>query len=237
MKVLMTCAGMNIELRPFTDMMPKCLLPINGRSILYHNLDWLQQFDVTEIIISSFYHWSQLKKAVDSYKSKIPIHFHKQQKMLGTAQTLKNMKYKFDDEPFVFLHGDNLYSFDLNKIYNEHCSDNNMISVLSHNTTKDLRHKTVIKFKEDTKAVDKLVVKPNYKTDYKITATSGVFVANPDIFDRIKNKDFQMFDDVLPRCVDKMNIMEMGEGVEFFNTRDYFMKKSNTWTSYECFLS
>lgn len=237
MRVIMTCAGMNIELRPFTDMMPKCLLPINGKPILYHNLDWLHKFDVDEIVVTSYYHWSQVKKAIENYKSDIPIHFHKQQKMFGTAQSLNNLKYKFDLDPFVFLHGDNLYSFDLNRFYNEHCSGKKCVSVLSHSTNKDLKNKCVIKYTSDDSSIEKIVVKPHYKSDYKIKATSGVMVANPEIFDRIKSRDFQMFDDVLPRCVDSMNVTELIDGVEFFNTPSYYMRNANTWSSYECFLS
>ena len=43
MNVIMFCAGLNPELRPFTDYKPKCLLPINNKSILFHNLDWLER--------------------------------------------------------------------------------------------------------------------------------------------------------------------------------------------------
>ena len=53
MKVLMTCAGMNTELRPFTDMMPKCLLPVKAKPILFHNLEWLQKFNIAEMKLLS----------------------------------------------------------------------------------------------------------------------------------------------------------------------------------------
>ena len=43
MNVIMFCAGLNPELRPFTDYKPKCLLPISNKSILFHNLDWLER--------------------------------------------------------------------------------------------------------------------------------------------------------------------------------------------------
>ena len=66
----MTCAGINTELRPFTDMMPKCLLPINGKSILHHNLDWLQKHDVDEVTISTSYYSNQIELALKKYQSK-----------------------------------------------------------------------------------------------------------------------------------------------------------------------
>ena len=64
MKVLMACAGINIELRPFTDMMPKCLLPIKGKSILFHNLNWLQKYDIDEVVVTASYHANQIEIAL-----------------------------------------------------------------------------------------------------------------------------------------------------------------------------
>ena len=97
MKVLMTCAGINTELRPFTDMMPKCLLPINGKSILTQNLDWLQKFDIDEVIVSTSYYANQIDLALRKYQSNYKLTIHRQPKIIGTARTLKNLQYKLED--------------------------------------------------------------------------------------------------------------------------------------------
>ena len=102
----MTCAGINTELRPFSDMMPKCLLPINGKPILFHNLDWLHKFNVEGIVISASYRYNQLKLTLDKYKSSIPIHLHREPKIVGTAQTLKTMPI----QPAQLIVGDGLPS-------------------------------------------------------------------------------------------------------------------------------
>ena len=69
MKALMTCAGMNTELRPFTDMMPKCLLPVKAKPILFHNLEWLQKYDIDEVIITTSYHHNQIELALRKFGS------------------------------------------------------------------------------------------------------------------------------------------------------------------------
>ena len=71
----MACAGMNTELRPFTDMMPKCLLPVKSKQILFHNLEWLQKFDIDEIVITTSYHHNQIELALRKFGSFIIIDF------------------------------------------------------------------------------------------------------------------------------------------------------------------
>jgi mannose-1-phosphate guanylyltransferase len=230
MKVLMTCAGINTELRPFTDMMPKCLLPINSRSILYRNLDWLHKFDVEGIVISSSYRHNQLKLSLDSYKSKIPIHFHREPKIVGTAQTLKNMHYKFDDVPFVFLHGDNLYDFDLNDVYDKHLKTNKMITVICYKGKGRHKKKNIVKFEDKKSTIEKIIVNPGHTSDYEVVMTAGAFISNPTIHSKISSKDYDLFEDVLPNHVNNMNAI-IEENIKLFNTSNEYMATSNTWSS------
>ena len=96
----MTCVGMNTELRPFTDMMPKCLLPVKSKPILFHNLEWLQKYDIDEVVIATNYHHNQIELALKKYQlnglfsTDLNINIHKQSGGVGTAQSLKNLSYK-----------------------------------------------------------------------------------------------------------------------------------------------
>ena len=132
----MNCTGMNIELRPFTDMMPKCLLSIKTKSILFHNLEWLQKYDIDEVIVATKYHHNQIELALNKYQieilfsSDLKINTHKLSKCVGTAQTLKSLSHKLDGGDFLFLDGDNLYNFDIENYYNVHKNNGKIISIL-----------------------------------------------------------------------------------------------------------
>ena len=65
----MTCAGLNNELRPITDRINKCLIEINGKSILRSNLDWLQKYDIDEVVISTKYNHNQIERELKNYIS------------------------------------------------------------------------------------------------------------------------------------------------------------------------
>ena len=104
----MTCAGMNTELRPFTDMMPKCLLPVKAKPILFHNLEWLQKYDIDEVIITTSYHHNQIELALKKYQinglfsTDFKINIHKQSGGVGTAQSLKKLSYNLMKKTFYF---------------------------------------------------------------------------------------------------------------------------------------
>jgi len=236
MKVLMACAGINIELRPFTDMMPKCLLPIKGKSILFHNLDWLQKYDIDEVVVTASYHANQIEIALRKYQSSFNVRFHRERTVIGTAQSLRNVEGTFSKGDFLFLHGDNLYNFDIDDYYKVHKNSGKSISILSHMTKEDSRNKSFIKYKNDSDEIEKISVKPDYKITKDLLATSGVCYMNPEIVDGITKRDKQVFDHVIPKNLDNINVIVDNNSVEFINNKKKFMAISNTWKSYDWLL-
>jgi len=226
MKVLMTCAGMNTELRPFTDMMPKCLLPVKSKPILFHNLEWLQKFNIDEIVITTNYHHNQIELALRNFGSFI-VSTHKQSGGVGTAQSLKTLSHKFSDDDFLFLDGGNLYNFDIEKYYNVHKDDGKPISILSHMTMGDSKHKTFIKYKNGSDKIEKISVRPDYKMTKELLATSGACYLNPMIFDVIEKNDRQLVDDVFPKQLDDINVIVDNTSVQFINTSKEYLSISN----------
>jgi len=49
------CGGKGERLRPFTDNLPKPLVPVNGQPILYHLLDYLARSGVNQFILCTGY--------------------------------------------------------------------------------------------------------------------------------------------------------------------------------------
>ena len=233
MKVLMTCAGMNTELRPFTDMMPKCLLPVKGKPILFHNLEWLQKFDIDEVVITTNYHHNQIELSLKKYQlnglfsTDFKINIHKQTGGVGSAQSLRNLSYKFNEGDFLFLDGGNLYNFDIEKYYNVHKNDGKSISILSHMTMGDSKHKTFIKYKNGSDEIEKISVRPDYKMTKELLATSGACYLNPIIFDVIGKKDKCLFDNVIHKQLDNINVIVDKNSVQFINTSKEYLSISN----------
>ena len=52
MKAMIFAAGIGSRLKPFTDIHPKALAPVNGRPVLEHNILKLKDAGITEIVIN-----------------------------------------------------------------------------------------------------------------------------------------------------------------------------------------
>ena len=238
MKALMTCAGMNTELRPFTDMMPKCLLPVKAKPILFHNLEWLQKNHIDEVIITTSYHHNQIELALKKYQIEglfsvdLKINIHKQSGGVGSAQSLKTLSHKLDGADFLFLDGGNLYNFDIEKYYSNHKNNGKLISILSHMTMEDSKYKNFIKYKNGSDEIEKITVKPDYKMNKELLATSGTCYLNPMIFDVIEKKDRHLFDNVIPKQLENINVIVDNGSIQFINSKKEYMSIAKTWSSY-----
>jgi mannose-1-phosphate guanylyltransferase len=238
MKALMTCAGMNTELRPFTDMMPKCLLPVKAKPILFHNLEWLQKNHIDEVIITTSYHHNQIELALKKYQIEglfsvdLKINIHKQSGGVGSAQSLKTLSHKLDGDDFLFLDGGNLYNFDIEKYYSNHKNNGKLISILSHMTMEDSKYKNFIKYKNGSDEIEKITVKPDYKMNKELLATSGTCYLNPMIFDVIEKKDRHLFDNVIPKQLENINVIVDNGSIQFINSKKEYMSIAKTWSSY-----
>lgn len=67
MKALILAAGLGTRLAPLTDSIPKCLVPVNGKPILFKQIDNLTSNGISEITIVSGYKAEILAKEVRAY--------------------------------------------------------------------------------------------------------------------------------------------------------------------------
>ena len=94
MKALLLAAGEGTRLRPITNRIPKCLVPINDKPLLEYWLDNLSKVGVSEFLINTYYLSEQVEEFViySKYKDKITLVYEKE--LLNTAGTiLKNKEF------------------------------------------------------------------------------------------------------------------------------------------------
>ena len=69
MKAIILSAGQGSRLLPLTQNQPKCLLPINGRSILEWQLNALAANDVNDVTVVTGFHAEEVDKLVNGLTS------------------------------------------------------------------------------------------------------------------------------------------------------------------------
>jgi mannose-1-phosphate guanylyltransferase len=124
MKAFLLVAGLGTRLRPLTEKIPKCLLPISGKPFLQLWLERLALAGVTEVLINTHWLHEQVEQFLHQWGDcpvKVII-FH-EQTLLGSGGTLwANREWLDDKEPFYIIYGDNLTDVDLREMGSFHIS-------------------------------------------------------------------------------------------------------------------
>lgn len=113
MRAILLAAGLGTRLKPITDSIPKCLVPINGKPLLKIWLDNLFGAEVERVLINTHY----LSNLVEDYleksvfKEKVDLFYEKS--LLGTAGTLFACKEFVGNESVIVAHADNLSNFNV----------------------------------------------------------------------------------------------------------------------------
>jgi very-short-patch-repair endonuclease len=64
LKAMIFSAGLGTRFKPWTDSHPKALALINGKSLLQRNIEYLQQYDIREVVINVHHFAGQVIAAV-----------------------------------------------------------------------------------------------------------------------------------------------------------------------------
>jgi len=108
---IILCGGQGKRLRPLTDNIPKCLLPINGKPLLEFQVDLLRKHGVDTIILACGYMSDMLKeKYGDQFIYSV------EDKPLGTGGALKKALEFVKDEEFFLVYCDEITDIDLDKL-------------------------------------------------------------------------------------------------------------------------
>ena len=111
MKAVILAGGLGTRLQPYTNSLPKPMLPLGEKPILEHLIEWVRKNGVKEIVLCVSY----LRKKIEDYfgdgkKFGVKIEYAISNKPLATAGQLKTAE-KFIDGTFVCLYGDSIYNF------------------------------------------------------------------------------------------------------------------------------
>jgi mannose-1-phosphate guanylyltransferase len=120
MKAMVLVGGFGTRLRPVTYAVPKQLIPVAGKPMLYHVLDLLPP-DVEEVVLATGYKADVIDAFVRAHPTRWPVRTVPEAEPLGTGGGMKNAAAGISD-PFFLLNSDVLASADLAAMRAAHAS-------------------------------------------------------------------------------------------------------------------
>lgn len=183
MKAMLLAAGQGTRLRPLTERIPKCMVPLSGKPLLEYTIEWLRRYDVTQIIIN-LYHLPEAIRGYfgDGQKWGVRITYSLEDKPLGTAGGVKNAAWFFDG-PFFVWYGDNLSTCDLNRLYAFHQARGGIATIALYHRDDPTQSGIVALDKNDR--VVRFLEKPEPQEVFSHWVSAGIFVLEPAVLDFI----------------------------------------------------
>ena len=193
MKAMIFAAGLGTRFKPWTDTHPKALALVNGKPLLQLNIEYLQQYGITDVVINVHHFPDQIIEAVKKNKgwgSNIMISDESSEVLETGGGLLKAKDLLQDGEPFITLNADFLTDLDINALLAFH---KNKKALISFGIT-DRKTSRYFLFDEENRLCgwrntgtgeEKISIA---KTDLKEMAYSCVVVFQPEIFELIPQR-------------------------------------------------
>lgn len=124
-------AGLGTRFKPWTDKHPKALALVNGKSLLQRNIEYLQNYGITDVIVNVHHFADQLEEAIEKNKgwgSKISIS-DERDAVLETAGGLKKAIPLFNSDTIVIINADILTDMDLGKMIAYHRQERPLVTL------------------------------------------------------------------------------------------------------------
>lgn len=207
MKVIILAGGKGTRLPHSAKNKPKCLVEVNGKSILQHQLDFLAKHGLTDIRLSLGFRAEQ----VIEYLKMVRLAHHKvfhvkhpgrnidyviENKPLGTGGAIKFASHDLKDD-FMVLNGDIFANADLKGFIRRHKElkrQKNILGSILAVHVPDARDFGLIK--HENGLVSEFLEKPEKKQPGYINA--GVYILNKRAFHNVSRETFSIEHDVFP---------------------------------------
>jgi len=186
MKAILLSAGYGSRLRPITNQIPKCLVPVRNKPILEIWLENLHKAGVDSFLINTHYLSKKVENFCEKSRFRNNIILRHEKKLLGTAGTLlKNIDF-YENSDGILLHSDNYCLDNLKKFIDAHNSRPKgcLMTMMTFNT-KNPQESGICKINEKNILVD---FHEKVKSPQGTLANGAVYILSSDLIDLIKQK-------------------------------------------------
>jgi mannose-1-phosphate guanylyltransferase len=122
MEALLLAAGLGSRLRPVTDRIPKCLVPILGKPLLSYWLDLLLPGGIGRVLVNTHHLPEAVSQFVAASRWRDRITLVHEKKLLGTGGTVLRNREFFGQSAMLVAHADNLTQFDVAEFLQRHAN-------------------------------------------------------------------------------------------------------------------
>jgi NDP-sugar pyrophosphorylase family protein len=183
------CAGLGTRFKPWTDTHPKALAIVNGKSLLQRNVEYLQKYGITDVIVNVHHFADQIVEAIERSKgwgSNITISDEKDE-VLETGGGLVKARKFLENDTFLTINVDILTDANLKYFLASHQQENSLITlaITNRKTTRYLlfnKYNRLCGWRNTLTREEKIALEAK---DMFEKAYSGLAIFEPSVFDLV----------------------------------------------------
>lgn len=186
--------GLGSRLKPFTEVIPKPLLPIGEKAVLEIQIEHLKIHGFNHIILATNYKSDYIQSFFgDGSKYGVKLTISKEDKPLGTAGPVKLLK-DILNEPFIVMNGDILTSLNYGDLYKFASAQDSLLTISTKEIITPFQFGNIF---TDGDFVTGIEEKPNIRT----TILAGIYVFKPALINLIPDDTYYGMDTLIKTMI------------------------------------
>lgn len=194
--VVIMAGGKGTRLYPYTQILPKPLIPIGEKTITEHIIDHFKAYGCTQFDMIVNYKKNFIKSYFMDHEDHINLSFVEETEYLGTGGGLKLLEGRYAST-FFMSNCDILIEEDYSDILEFHKNQGNIATMVCAEKHVVIPYGTV-----DTSDSGQ-ALKLNEKPEMSFITNTGLYVLEPEFLKRIPGNTFIHITDVLQQCIDE----------------------------------
>lgn len=194
MKAVILAGGLGSRLKPFTQIIPKPLLPIGEKSVLEIQIEHLKHHGFNEIYLATNYKSEYIENFFgDGSRFGVTLRISKEQTSLGTAGPITLLKHELT-EPFLMMNGDILTLLNYTDFYNFSIKNDADLTITIKEFITPFQFGNIEYEGDYVKTIKE-------KPDIKMNILAGIYIFKPAIFKQIPDDTYFGMDHLIEKML------------------------------------
>ncbi|MCR4657341.1 MAG: NTP transferase domain-containing protein [Lachnospiraceae bacterium] len=193
--VVIMAGGKGTRLKPFTEILPKPLIPIGNKTITEHIISRFKEYGCEHFDMIINYKKNFIKSYFQDNDNPYDICFIEEPEFWGTAGGLKLIENKYGSTFFV-TNCDILIQADYEDIVSKHKESGNILTVVCAKKKVTIPYGT-IETDESTGTVKAIREKPTFE----FNTNTGLYLVEPELIKKIPGETKTDITDVIEQCI------------------------------------
>lgn len=194
MKAIILSGGLGTRLKPFTEVIPKPLLPIGEKAVLEIQIEHLSKYGFDTIFLATNYKSDYIENFFgDGSKYGIKLTISKEEIPLGTAGPVKLLKEQLS-EPFLVMNGDILTLLNYRDLYDFACARSSLLTISTKEIITPFQFGNIF---TDGDYVTGIEEKPDIRTNI----LAGIYIFKPPLLKLIPDNTYYGMDTLIKSMI------------------------------------